>query len=74
MAARPNSPSQHFAKVEGILLKTLMEEEEVAMGAKVMTTLRVSTSKVLEETMTITRLSEINNSSIIGSLFRIRRN
>jgi len=69
MAARPNSPFQHFAKREEILLKIL--EEEVARAVQAMTTLRTSTSKVLEETRITTHPSQITS---IESLFRIRRN
>jgi hypothetical protein len=68
MEAKPNSQFQHFAKREGILLKIL--EEEVVMVVQAMTTLRTSTSKVLDETIIITHPLEIN----IGSLFRIRKN
>ena len=69
MAARPNSPFRHFAKLVEILLK--IPEEEVARAVQAMKTLRTSTSKVLEKTRIITRPSEI---TIIESLFRIRRN
>jgi hypothetical protein len=69
MAARPNSQFRPFAKREEILLR--IPEEEVARVAQARTTLRTSTSKVLEQTKITTHPVEITS---IRSLFKIRRN
>ena len=69
MAARPNSQFRPFAKREEILLR--IPEEEVARVAQARTTLRTSTSKVLEQTKITTHPVEITS---IRSLCKIRRN